>query len=124
MTSFYLEFINIFAGKMAYDVFYRNNDLIKFRVKIVNTQWHNWRGRWFFHSVTLFEYLYTGTLSISANNKQLLSLAEINQVETLKKICQLVVVVSDAEDITSFLFSFIWVLNQCVCRHFLYFLSS
>ena len=37
MTSFYLEFINIFAGKMAYDVFYRNNDLIKFRVKIVNT---------------------------------------------------------------------------------------
>ena len=39
MTSFYLEFINIFAGKMAYDVFYRNNDLIKFRVKIVNTQW-------------------------------------------------------------------------------------
>ena len=47
------------------------------------------------------KYLYTGTLSISANNKKLLALAEMYQVETLKKMCQLAVHVSDAEDITT-----------------------
>ena len=46
-------------------------------------------------------YLYTGTLSISANNRQLVALAEMYQVETLKKICQLAVRVSDADDITT-----------------------
>ena len=53
-------------------------------------------------------YLYTGTLSISANNKQLLALAEMYQVETLKEICQLSVRghESNSEDITTFLFSF------------------
>ena len=47
------------------------------------------------------KYLYTGTLSISAKNKQLLALAETYQVESLKKICQLAVRVSDVEDITN-----------------------
>ena len=162
MTSFYLEFINIFAGKMAYDVFYRNNDLIKFRVKIVSSvenycfvdsTWITdlWsenhltdvdifvgQNKLLAHRVVLsarspvfkkmfskmsnsgtskltfdadevdlsvvehfLRYLYTGTLSISANNKQLLALAEMYQVETLKKICQLAVRVSDADDITT-----------------------
>ena len=52
-------------------------------------------------------YLYTGTLSISANNKQLLALAEMYQVETLKKICQLAVRVSDVDDITTYFLAFI-----------------
>ena len=47
------------------------------------------------------KYLYMGTLEISANNKQLLALAEMYQVETLKEICQLAVRVSDAKDITT-----------------------
>ena len=47
------------------------------------------------------KYLYTGTLSISANNKQLLALAEMYQVETLKEICQLAVRVSVPEDVTT-----------------------
>ena len=48
----------------------------------------------------LLKYLYTGTLSISANNKQLLALAEKYQVETLKKICLLAVESSNVDDIT------------------------
>ena len=47
------------------------------------------------------KFLYMGTLEISANNKKLLALAEMYQVETLKNICQLAVRVSDAEDITT-----------------------
>ena len=47
------------------------------------------------------KYLYMGTLEISANNKQLLALAEMYQVETLKEFCQLAVRVSDAKDITT-----------------------
>ena len=46
------------------------------------------------------KYLYNGSLEISANNKQLLALAEMYQVETLKEICQLVVREVDVEDIT------------------------
>ena len=57
------------------------------------------------------KFLYTGTLSTSANNKQLLALAEIYQVETLKKICQLAVrESSNVEDITTSLLALIWVL--------------
>ena len=55
----------------------------------------------FFVVLHFLKYLYTGTLSISANNKQLLALAEMYQVETLKEICQLAVCVSDAEGITT-----------------------
>ena len=56
----------------------------------------------------LLKYLYTGTLSISANNKQLLALAEKYQVETLKKICQLAVhESSNVDDITISLLSLI-----------------
>ena len=47
------------------------------------------------------KYLYTGTLEISANNKQLLALAEKYQVETLKKICLLAVESSNVDDITA-----------------------
>ena len=53
------------------------------------------------------KYLYTGTLSISANNKQLLALAEMYQVETLKAICQLAVRVPDADEITTSFLAFI-----------------
>ena len=54
------------------------------------------------------KFLYTGTLSTSANNKQLLALAEIYQVETLKKICQLAVrESSNVEDITTSLLALI-----------------
>ena len=55
----------------------------------------------------LLKYLYTGTLEISANNKQLLELAKMYQVETLKEICQLAVRVFDAEDITTSFLAFI-----------------
>ena len=34
------------------------------------------------------EFLYTGTLKISANNRQLLQLASMYQVETLEKLCK------------------------------------
>ena len=53
------------------------------------------------------KYLYTGSLSISANNKQFLSLAEMYQVKTLKKICQLAVHESDVVDIKYSLFALI-----------------
>ena len=56
------------------------------------------------------KFLYTGTLSISANSKQLLALAEKYQVETLKEICQLSVrghESSTAEDITTSLLALI-----------------
>ena len=49
------------------------------------------------------KYLYNGSLEISANNKQLLALAEMYQVETLKEICQLAVREVDVEDITDHL---------------------
>ena len=52
-------------------------------------------------------YLYTGNLEISANNKELLSLAEMYQVETLTKICQLAVRESNVEDLTTSLFTLI-----------------
>ena len=53
------------------------------------------------------KYLYNGSLEISANNKQLLALAEMYQVETLKEICQLAVREVDVEDITSSLLALI-----------------
>ena len=53
------------------------------------------------------EILYTGTLDISANNNELLSLAEMYQVETLTKICQFAFRESDIEDLTTLLFALI-----------------
>lgn len=54
-----------------------------------------------FGTVSKFlEFLYTGVLTIPADDQQLLELAEIYQVETLKKICKTASNVPNVDDIT------------------------
>ncbi|EFX87525.1 hypothetical protein DAPPUDRAFT_235202 [Daphnia pulex] len=59
------------------------------------------------HVVEHFLYfLYTGSSRMTFKNKQLLGLAEMHQVETLTKVCELAIVASpDVEEVTNFLLS-------------------
>ncbi|XP_046462631.1 uncharacterized protein LOC124208806 [Daphnia pulex] len=59
------------------------------------------------HVVEHFLYfLYTGSSRMTFKNKQFLGLAEMHQVETLTKVCELAIVASpDVEEVTNFLLS-------------------
>ena len=58
------------------------------------------------------EILYTGTLDISANTNELLSLAEMYQVETLTKISLFAFRESDIEEITKLFYLNTYLQNR------------
>lgn len=71
-----------------------NNDVLKFSISI--------GGDFDFVIVQQFvAFLYTGILNISPANEQLLEVAKMYEVETLKKICQLANQIPNAEEITT-----------------------